>query len=639
MATTTEGGGFGGTMGSSRRQLRFVAIVVAGTVLFGTLAVRMTALQVVHGAGGGSNPAELAQGHQVVERPITPDRGLILDRQGRVLAKNVATYSVEIVPGDLPLPSRPQVLAELGAIIKMDPARITMMLDRVTGSMWDPVRIANNIDESAARLVDEEHDALPGVQTLIEAHRVYPFGAAVSHVVGYVARIDSTELATLSGAGYSAKDYIGRAGVESTYETELRGTPGVQALEVDARGRVVRDLGVVKSPVPGKTLVLTIDMTAQQHAYDALTWGLKSARNKHGVVAAMDPQTGEVIALASYPSYDNNDFATGITNEQYRAYLQSKFGPLVDAAVAEQDPPGSTYKLVTYSCALQNHLVGPNERLSTPAYVEVGGEKFYEWNKTGFGRTMTPAVGFSFSSAVVTYQLAQRIKIDRLSQCGHAWGFGAPTGIDLPGEVSGVVPDQAWAQGAINRGLYDGEVLQSALGQGYDLVTPIQLLNAYAALANGGTLWTPHVALEFRSADGASVEPVAPAALGSVGMRADVLAYMRAAARLVVTNHYMHADLSRMPLDVVGKTGTAEYGVRDKKGRLPYHHWLAGFVAPTSNWDRTDARFAYVSFMFGSNTVGNAAVEVTKKFLQGQFGLAGDYTIPGYLRTGNYYGE
>ena len=639
MSTGGQTGGFGGGLSATRRQLRFLAVAFVGLTLFGALAVRMAALQVAGGISGGTNAGELAQGHQVVERPITPDRGRILDRQGRVLAKNVATYSIEIVPGNLPLTARPQVLAELGAIIMMDPARITMMLDRVTGSMWDPVRIANSINESAARLIDEERDALPGVQTIIEAHRVYPFGAVVSHVVGYVARIDATELATLSSAGYSAKDFIGRAGVEASYEAELRGTPGVQALELDARGRVIRDLGIIKAPIPGKTLVLTIDMTAQQHAYDALTWGLKPAKNKHGVVAAMDPQTGEVLALASYPSYDNNDFATGITNEQYRAYLQSKFGPLVDAAVAEQDPPGSTYKLVTYSCALQNSLVGPNEGLSTPAYVEVGGEKFYEWNKTGFGRTMTPAIGFSFSSAVVTYQLAQRIKIDRLSQCGHAWGFGAPTGIDLPGEVSGVVPDQAWAQVAINRGLYDGEVLQSALGQGYDLVTPMQLLNAYAALANGGTLWTPHVALEFRSADGATVEPVAPVQLGSVGMRANVLAYMRAAARLVVTNHYMHADLSQMPLNVVGKTGTAEYGVRDKKGRLPYHNWLAGFVAPTANWARTDARFAYVSFMFGSNTVGNAAVEVTKKFLQGQFNLTGNYTIPGYLRLGNYYGE
>lgn len=168
----------------------------------------------------------------------------------------------------------------------------------------------------------------------------------------------------------------------------------------------------------------------------------------------------------------------------------------------------------------------------------------------------------------MTYQLAQRLKIDRLAACGRAWGFGEPTGVDLPTEIGGLVPDQDWARTTINRTLYDGEVLQSALGQGYDLATPLQVVNAFAALANGGTLWQPHVVLELRNPDGTLVQTIKPVEKGSVGMRAATLAEMRRAARLVVANTLMTRNLGQIPLNLTGKTGTAEYGVRDKQGRL-----------------------------------------------------------------------
>ena len=182
-------------------------------------------------------------------------------------------------------------------------------------------------------------------------------------------------------------------------------------------------------------------------------------------------------------------------------------------------------------------------------------------------------------------------------------------------------------------------MLQSALGQGYDLATPLQVLNAFAALANGGTLWRPHVVLELRNPDGTLASTTSPVINGRVGMRAVTLTEMRHAARLVIANTYMTRNLGEIPLDLAGKTGTAEYGVRDKKGRLPYHNWISGFVAPTSDWSRTDADFAYVVFMHGSNTVGNAAIEVLKQYLQLQYNLKRDYRIPGSMAIGNYYGE
>jgi penicillin-binding protein 2 len=562
----------------------------------------------------------------------------VLDRGGRVLAKNIAVYAVQIRPGDLSLTIRAQVVKTLGEILNMDPVRIITLLDRSTGSLWEPIRIANNVNERAARLINEEHASLPGVETIVESRRVYPYGTLISHIVGYVGRIDGVEASTLAPAGYTVVDFIGRAGVEASYEEALRGTPGIRQVEVDAKGRLVRILGVTKPPVNGASLTLTIDIEAQQRATTALEWGLKSARTQEGVVASMNPQNGEIIALASLPAYDNNDFSAGISNAKYQKYLANKYSPLLNHAVGSHFAPGSTYKLVTFSCALDFSLATPSTRFQSTAFLEVDGERFYEWNRAGFGRTLTPSDAYSWSSNVVTFQLARLLRIDRLATCGRQWGFGAPTGIDLPSEISGLVPDQTWARSTINRGLYNAEVLQSAQGQGYDLVTPIQVLNSFSALANSGTLWRPHVVLSITHADG-SITPITPVVNGEVGMKESTYREMRLAGRKMALNPGPSQGISRMPLFVSAKSGTAEYGVRDYLGRLPYHNWMGGFVAPTNDWSKDDSEFAYVVFMHGTNTAGNAAKEVTKYYLQLQFDLKRDYRTPGLLARGNFFGE
>ena len=632
------GGGGGGNHDVRRRRpLRYFAAALVLLLTFGGLGGRLMLIQFGATTSSGTTNT-VARGHRIVEELITPARGLVLDRSGNVLAKNVAVYAVQIRPGDLSLTIRAQVVKTLGEILNMDPVRIITLLDRSTGSLWEPIRIANNVNERAARLIDEERASLPGVETVVEARRIYPYGTLISHIVGYVGRIDSVEASTLAPAGYTVVDFIGRAGVEASYEETLRGTPGIRQVEVDAKGRLVRILGVTKPPVDGDSITLTIDIEAQKRATTALEWGLKSAGTKEGVVASMNPQNGEIIAMASLPTYDNNDFSAGITNAKYQKYLANKFSPLLNHTVGSYFPPGSTYKLVTYSCALNNNLVTPTTRFQSTAFVEVDGEKFYEWNRAGFGGSLTPSEAYSWSSNVVTFQLARLIKIDQLSACGRQWGFGAPTGIDLPSEISGLVPDQAWARATINRGLYNAEVLQSAQGQGYDLVTPIQVLNSFAALANSGTLWRPHVVLSITHADG-SVTPITPVANGDVGMKESTYREMRLAGRKMALNPGPSQGISRMPLFISAKSGTAQYGVRDNLGRLPFHNWMGGFVAPTNDWSRHDSTFAYVVFMHGTNTVGNAAKEVTKYYLQLQFDLKKDYRTAALLARGNHFGE
>jgi len=632
------GGGPSAQEQRRRRPLRFLTAALALLFTFGGLGGRLILVQ-ADGTAQQDTPVRLAGGHRVVEERITPARGLVYDRSGVVLAKNIAVYALQIRPGNLPLTIRASVVQTLATILKMDPVRIITLLDRSTGSLWEPIRIANNIDERAARLINESRSALPGVETIVESRRVYPYGTLISHIVGYVGRIDSIEASTLATAGYTVTDFIGRAGVESSYEETLRGTPGVRQVEVDAMGRVVRILGVTKPPINGASLTLTIDIKAQQRATTALDWGLKGARIKEGVVISMNPQNGEVLAMASRPTYDNNDFSAGISNATYQSYLANKFSPLLNHAVGSYFPPGSTYKLVTYSCALDNGLVTPSTRLASTPFLEVGGEKFYEWNHKGFDSgLLTPAEAFMWSSNVVTFRLARLIKIDRLSTCGRQWGFGAPTGIDLPGEVSGLVPDQAWARATINRGLYDAEVMQSSQGQGYDLTSPIQVINAFAALANNGTLWRPHVVLQITDPNG-TITPIAPVVNGTVGMKESTYREMRHAARKVEQSLIMSQGMWRMPLYLFGKSGTAQYGARDSQGRLPYHNWLSGFVAPTNDFSKHDSTFAFVVFMHGSNTIGNASKEVAKYYIQLQYNLKVDYRRPGLLARGNFYGE
>jgi penicillin-binding protein 2 len=639
--TTTQvypgGGGPSEREVRRRRPLRFFAAALVVLLTFGGLGGRLLLIQ-LGATTASSTTTAVARGHRIVEEIITPARGLVLDRGGRVLAKNIAVYAVQIRPGDLSLTIRAQVVKTLGEILNMDPVRIITLLDRSTGSLWEPIRIANNVNERAARLINEEHASLPGVETIVESRRVYPYGTLISHIVGYVGRIDGVEASTLAPAGYTVVDFIGRAGVEASYEEALRGTPGIRQVEVDAKGRLVRILGVTKPPVNGASLTLTIDIEAQQRATTALEWGLKSARTQEGVVASMNPQNGEIIALASLPAYDNNDFSAGISNAKYQKYLANKYSPLLNHAVGSHFAPGSTYKLVTFSCALDFSLATPSTRFQSTAFLEVDGERFYEWNRAGFGRTLTPSDAYSWSSNVVTFQLARLLRIDRLATCGRQWGFGAPTGIDLPSEISGLVPDQTWARSTINRGLYNAEVLQSAQGQGYDLVTPIQVLNSFSALANSGTLWRPHVVLSITHADG-SITPITPVVNGEVGMKESTYREMRLAGRKMALNPGPSQGISRMPLFVSAKSGTAEYGVRDYLGRLPYHNWMGGFVAPTNDWSKDDSEFAYVVFMHGTNTAGNAAKEVTKYYLQLQFDLKRDYRTPGLLARGNFFGE
>jgi penicillin-binding protein 2 len=617
-----------------RRPIRFVVFGLVTILVFGLLTARLGYLQITN----GTKLAARVETQGTATRAVPAPRGLIYDRNGTLLVANVATYAVKITPSDLPFSRRDEVVQRLSTILGMDASDILSTLDSAPGSRFDPVRVAQDVPQDAARIISESSSELPGVQVVVETRREYPFGPLLSHVLGYTGPIDGGALASLAAKGYLPDDLIGKAGVEATFETVLRGTYGVDLVQKDATGKEGQVLQTQKDAVPGSSLTLTIDQTIQSEATQALQWGMKAAGLKRGVFIVMNPQTGEVLAMVSLPTYDDNLFARGISNKAYQALLNNKDKPLTNHAVQAHYPPGSTFKLVTGTGGLQDGKITATSQLQTRAYLQLGGTRFYDWNKRGFGLCNINC-GFGHSSDTYFFQVAGMLGADRLAYWAHMYGFGSPTGIDLPGEVPGIIPSNQWKIDALGQPMFGGEVYQAGIGQGYDVVTPIQLINAFAALANGGKLYRPQLVRQVVGPDGTVTQAFTPDLIRQLPVSQATLRTMRLAARSTVTLRHTY-NLVDMPVKVAGKSGTAEFGTRDAKGRLPFHSWFVGFVPQNpyvADFTKPDSQLVFLAFAYDSRTKGNAGTEIAKAFLQLHFHIKKDYLNRNLLQRGNFY--
>jgi penicillin-binding protein 2 len=619
---------------SIRSLSRFLVFALAVILAVSGLTARLFYMQLVD----GNRLATLATRNRTVLEPIVAPRGVIYDRNGRPLVSNVPTFVVKLRPADLPLDQRPVVVERLSALLHMTTADINGEIDGNPGSTFDLVRIASDVNEQTARLISESTDDLPGVEVVIEARRQYVDGPLTSQILGYTGPISGEQLLDLKQAGYLPDDLIGKAGVESVYESQLRGTYGTESVERDAQGRRTDVLQTVRPPQPGDSLTLSIDTTMQRNAQKALTWAMKTVGMKRGVVIVMNPQDGEVLALVSLPTYDNNQFSRGISQAEYSKLLNNPDKPLLNHAIQAHYPPGSTYKLVAGTGVLGDKKITDKTRIQTHPYLTLGGTRFYDWNHRGFG-TCTIYCGFGHSSDTFFFQMAGKLGADRLGYWAHQYGFGTPTGIDLPNEVSGIVPTNEWKQSTFGLPMFGGETYQAGIGQGYDVVTPIQLITAYAALANGGTVYEPQVVRQITGPDGTVVRPFEKKVKNKMKVSPEVLRIMRNAARSVVTLRHTY-NLVDLPIKVAGKSGTAEFGIRDSRGRLPFSSWFVGFVpkdARHGSFNATDSPLIVLAFAYDSRTIGNVATEMVKYYLQLHFGIKKDYRLPNLLRRGNFY--
>jgi len=621
----------------SRLSYRFAIFGLIVILAVGALTTRLFYLQI----GRGGYYSSVTGQNRLTLQPIASVRGLIYDRAGRLLATNVASYVITVTPADLPFSERGRVVDRLSQLLGITREQIIEALDRNAGLRFDAVTIATDVPVDLARVVTEESRDLPGVTVSIANRREYAYGPLVSHVIGYTGAVTQNDLDKEGNEGYLANDVIGRAGVEATFEQQLRGTYGVEQVERDASGQVARTVGVIDPPRDGDSLELTLDTTTQQQAEMAIKWAMDLVGLQRGVMIVMNPQTGEILAMVSLPSYDDNLFAKGISQADYQALVDDKAGPLTNFAISEQYPPGSTYKLVTGAGALQDGLIKDSSTLDTKPYLQIGPYKYWDWNHTGWG-PLNIYDAFGHSSDTFFYQLAGMLGIDRLGYWAKEFGFGEKTGVDLPNEARGIVPDNDWKQSVFDQPIYPGETYQAGIGQGYDAVTPLQLLDAYSALANGGTLYRPQIVRRVLAPDGSVVQDFTPDVIRQLDIDPQVLEEMRLAARRVLTIRHTY-NLVDLPIMLAGKSGTAEFGIRDSEGRLPFHSWFAAFVPKFSadqegDVTKTDSELAVLAFAYDSRTRGNAATEIVKYFLQLHYHLDVDLRRPDLLRRGNFYG-
>jgi penicillin-binding protein 2 len=617
-----------------RRLSRFLVFGLAVIIGVGTLTVRLFYLQITNGTAY----AALSTKNRTVLEPIVAPRGVIYDRRGRQLVTNVPTFAVKVRPADLPNSDRDKVVTRLASLIGIDPADINAAIDGNPGSAFDLVRIAQDVDRTTAQLIAEAGFELPGVEVAVEARREYTDGPLMSQLLGYTGPVSADQLPDLRKLGYQPDDLVGKTGLEAQYEAALRGTYGTQSVEKDASGRRTQVLQTVQDSVPGASLTMTIDTKTQREAQKALQWGMRAIGLKRGVVIAMNPQTGEILAMVSLPTYDNNLFARGISTKAFQKLLKNPDKPLLNHAVQAHYPPGSTYKLVAGTGVLADRKITATTRVQTKGYLTLGSTKFYDWNHRGFG-PCDIYCGFGHSSDTFFFQMAAKLGIDRLGYWAHQYGFGRPTNIDLPGEVSGIVPTNTWKQDALGAQIFPGETFQAGIGQGYDVVTPLQLINAYAALANGGKLYQPQLVRQITGPDGKVIRAFKPKLLHRLKVKPSVLRTMRLAARNVVTVRHTY-NLVDLPIKVAGKSGTAEFGLRDRKGRLPFHSWFVGFVpkdAKHGSFEATTSNLVVLAFAYDSRTKGNAGTEIVKYFLQLHYGIKHDYRNFDLLRRGNFY--
>jgi penicillin-binding protein 2 len=614
-----------------RSRPRFVAFGVAAAVLLLALGGRLFQLQVV----SGDELARRAAADRTALVPIPAPRGLIFDRAGRPLAVNGPSWTVKVRPADLPAGDRTRVLTQVARITGGDAIEMRRRLQAFSGSGYDLVPVQAGVSRDAALVIGEEAAALPGIVVEVEPVRRYlddagnVAGALLSQVVGYTGPVTRDDLVALEDRGYLRDDVIGKAGVEASFEDELRGVYGSQRVQRDSSGRQLKVIETVQEPTPGTNLMLTIDAETQALATKALKWGMDVANVSQGVTIVMNPQTGEILAMVSLPAYDNNKFADGISAEDFSVYLDDSNRPLRNHAISDIYPPGSTFKLVTGIAAMEEGVTTASRQWPTYGCYQIPGapkgQCLFDWNRQGFG-PLAMVDAFAKSSDTFFYQMAVHTGIDPLAKWANELGFGELSGIRLPGEEPGIIASTEWARQQGRQGVFTGEVAQAGIGQNVVAVTPLQLLNAYAAVANGGHLMEPMIVRGETDDAGDLVREYAPKVNRELATDPSTLQTMRIGAREVITSGHAYniRDLD-LPGALSGKTGTAEFGELTPGGTLPFHSWFVAYLP--SGAGATDADLAVVSFTYSAVVPGNVSAEVVKYFLQMYFGLDQDLRL------------
>lgn len=606
-------------------QARLAVFRLVATAALALLGLRLWHIQFVR----GDELRGRARNNRFAVREIEADRGVIYDSQGRQVVFNRPQFAVRVVPAALPdaPEARQRVLSRIAEVLNIPltskpgaggssrPSVESLLPRDEAGRLlptWAAVTVARNVPRQAAFDLMEDEIDLPGVIIGESSVREYPTGPTLAHLLGFSGSIPEDTVDDYVAEGYQRYDVVGRTGIEYTYESDLRGAKGERVVKVDAMGQALETMAEPAQPVPGHSLTLTLDTEFQRAAEEALRLGLERIGARSGAVVAIDPRDGALRALVSLPTFDNNMFSTGASSEEWEGLLEDPALPLLNRAISGQYPPGSVFKLVTATASLQEGLVTPQTRVVCPAggIIQVANEydpaityPFYCWSRAGHG-AMTTATAIANSCDVYFYEISggnatgrpqiQGLGSQRLARYAERFGFGSRTEIELLGEVEGLVPTPDWLQDVWGMYWGTGQTYIMGIGQGYTLVTPLQLANMVAAVANGGTLYRPHLVQSLGDAAGQPVESrkTRKTILRRIDADPANLAVVRSGMRLAVTSGTANPAWTQLPTQVAlaGKTGTAEFCDtyrredgsldcrRDKDGHLLTHAWFASFA-------------------------------------------------------------
>ncbi len=526
---------------------RLMVVFVGILILCVLLLYRLATLQIMH----HEHYTTMSQQNLLKILPIPPKRGLIYDRNGVLLAENIPVYSLEIIRSEVT--DLANTITRLQTLIPISEAEIDSFY-RVLAHrrQYESVPLKIKLSEIESARFYANRFLFPGVDIRARLIRQYPLAEQMAHVVGYVGRINSRELNEVDSSEYSATNYIGKVGIESTYENTLHGHVGYQQAEIDATGRVIRVLKQVPA-IAGDDIYLTIDSQLQEQATLAL-------EDHRGAIVALAPNNGQILAMASTPSFDPNLFITGISNKDYQTLQASENRPLYNRAINAQYPPASTIKPFMALGGLAFHIISPQNSIQDPGWYKLQNNEhiYHDWKKGGHGIVnLTKAL--TVSCDTYFFDLAHHLGIDHINQILHQFGFGESTGIDMPNELAGILPNPTWKRLFHHAKWFSGDTLNIGIGQGFMLATPLQLAVATASLATHGTRYQPTLLYKEQAADGSlsQQQPILTEAIVLKEHSWEVVT--DGMIRVIQESHgTAHRFGSNTNYTVAGKTGTAQ---------------------------------------------------------------------------------
>lgn len=559
-----------------------LTIKIIIVLIFAVFSGQLFRIQVYHGEAH----QKLADGNRIRPRVIEAKRGLIVDKNGEWLARNKPSFALALYPSDLPriLTERVEIYRKISEIASMSIEEVKKEAEKNGLYSFNKVIIKDNLDHDEALLLEEKIKNLSGLFIDKESIREYRSGNGLSHLIGYTGIVSENDL--LKYPEYFLTDFIGKTGVESQYEDYLKGNNGVEQIEVDSKGNIIRTLVEQDSqePVMGDELVLNLDYNLQAKTTEALQKGIELGKETSGhdvysgVAVVMDVNTGAIRSMVSLPDYDNNLFCPRISKNDYDKLRDDTKNPMFNRATKGTYPPGSISKIIMAAAGLSEGVITENTAFDTPDAIRIGEYVFPDWKDHGMTNVKTALAesnNIFFYSVGGGYDKIKGIGINKINQYWQMFGLGQKTGIDLPGEEIGLLPDPEWKKQRIGEPWYIGDTYHVSIGQGELLVTPLQMIRAVAAIANGGKLVAPQIVDRIKTSDGKVIKDIEPQ-IGASFVSPGITKIVADGMRQAVTGGSA-TILKDLNVSVAAKTGTAQFSNNEKD-----HAWMATF-APYEN--------------------------------------------------------